>query len=135
MAAQGLGLSEIIMTKIKLTFGTQSFTAVLENTPTVKKLLAALPVESEVETWGEEIYFDVGVQAELEPNATDVVDPGTVCFWVQGNSLAIPFGRTPASRGDESRLVTKVNILGKLEGDAKQLKDVKAGDSVKIKKV
>ena len=118
--------------KIKLTFNSETFTAVLEDTPTAQKLLEALPCEAEVETWGEEIYFEVGVKSELEANATDVVDPGAVCFWVQGSSLAIPFGKTPASRGDECRLVTKVNILGKLEGDAKRLKNVKAGDGVKV---
>jgi hypothetical protein len=72
------------------------------------------------------------VEATLEPEARQVVEPGTVCFWVQGRSLAIPFGRTPASRGDECRLVTEVNILGRLEGDARALAAIKDGDRLEV---
>ncbi len=66
----------------------------------------------------------------LAKDARDVVDPGTVCYWVEGASLAIPFGRTPASRGDECRLVTRVNILGKVEGNPKALKSLRDGDKI-----
>jgi hypothetical protein len=51
---------------------------------------------------------------------------------VEGRSLAIPFGPTPVSRGDECRLVTKVNLLGKLEGDPRMLKSIRDGDRVRV---
>ena len=57
---------------------------------------------------------------------------GTVCFWVQGNSLALPFGPTPASHADECRLVTQVNILGMLEGEANQLAAIEDGDAIRV---
>ena len=60
----------------------------LEDTPTVRRLLEALPITARANTWGEEIYFDTGVDAELGPDARQVVDPGTVCFWVEGKALA-----------------------------------------------
>jgi hypothetical protein len=104
----------------------------LEDTPTAKSLLAALPAKSRASTWGEEVYFSLPVDAQLERDAREVVDPGTVCFWVQGSSLALPFGPTPASRGDECRLVTRVNVLGRIEGDPRALATVRDGDSIEV---
>jgi hypothetical protein len=74
----------------------------------------------------------VPVNAGLEPDAQQVVPPGTICFWVQGKSLAIPFGPTPVSQGNECRLVTKVNLLGKLEGDPRVLESVRDGDDIRV---
>jgi len=108
--------------------------AELQETPTVKKLLEALPCTSEANTWGEEVYFKVPIQSALEPNAAQVVDPGTVCFWVEGKSLAIPFGPTPVSKGNECRLVTKVNILGKVQGDPKAFRSVRDGNRIHVER-
>jgi hypothetical protein len=91
-----------------------------------------LPIDSTASTWGEEVYFATPVSAELETTAREVVDPGTVCFWVQGNSLALPYGRTPASREDECRLVTSVNILGEVEGDPRELEKIRDGDEIQV---
>ena len=107
-------------------------TADLRETPTVKQLLAALPCEASAETWGEEVYFELPVKAALEADAQQVVEPGTVCYWVQGSSLALPFGPTPVSKGEESRLVTRCNVLGKIDGDPRQLKKVKQGDAIRV---
>lgn len=106
--------------------------AELLDTPTSRALLAALPVESRANTWGDEVYFEVPVAAELEVDAREVVEPGTVCFWVQGASLALPFGPTPVSKGDECRLVTRVNVMGKIIGDAKTLKSVHSGTRIRV---
>jgi uncharacterized protein len=105
---------------------------VLNDTPNARKLLSALPCSSSAYTWGEEVYFSVPVTAELEPDAKQVVPPGTICFWVQGQSLAIPFGPTPVSQGNECRLVTKVNLLGKLEGDPRVLKSIRDGGDIRV---
>lgn len=99
-------------------------TADLQDTPTARQLLAVLPCEAGAHTWGEEVYFEVPLKAALESDARQVVDPGTVCFWVEGSSLALPFGPTPVSKGDECRLVTRCNVLGKIEGDPRRLKEV-----------
>jgi hypothetical protein len=109
-------------------------TAVLRDTPTAQKLLAALPVESRANTWGEEVYFGVPVKVKLEADARQVVEPGTVCFWVQGSSLALPYGPTPVSQGGECRLVTEVNVLGTFQGDARELKTVRDGDTVRVER-
>ena len=105
---------------------------VLNDTPTAMKLLDALPCSSKGNTWGEEVYFGVPVSTKLESYAQRVVPPGTICFWVQGQSVAIPFGPTPVSEGTECRLVTKVNVLGKLEGDPCMLKSIRDGDDIRV---
>lgn len=110
-------------------------TAHLRDTATTRELLAALPCEAGAQTWGEEVYFEVPITGRLESDAEQVVDPGTVCFWVQGASLALPFGPTPVSKGDECRLVTRCNVLGKIEGDPRRLRQVKQGARIRVERL
>lgn len=118
--------------KIRIGWGSQRITATLEETPTSAKLKAALPFESRANRWGKEIYFEIPVESSLEPDAKQVVDPGTVCFWVEGKSLALPYGPTPVSKGDECRLVARVNILGRLDSDPAILDTVKEGERIRV---
>ena len=118
--------------RIRIQWPDGEVTATLESTPTSEALRTVLPCSSHAHTWGEEVYFSVPVDAELEPDAMQVVPPGTVCLWVEGSSLAIPFGPTPISEGDECRLVTAVNILGQLDGDPKLLDSVNEGDPITV---
>lgn len=121
--------------RLRIRWPSGEVVARLDDTPTAAKLAAVLPCKSRANTWGKEVYFAVPVEGELEPNARQVVDPGTVCFWVQGNSLALPFGPTPVSRGEECRLVTAVNVLGQLEGDPQLLGRVRDGDEIWVERV
>ncbi len=117
---------------IRISWRSGQVTAILEETPTSAKVKGALPFESEASRWGKEVYFEVPFTARLEPNATEIVDPGTVCFWVEGKSLAIPYGPTPISKGNECRLITRVNILGHIQGDTAVLDSIKDGDRLRI---
>jgi len=118
--------------RIRISFPKGEIFARLQDTPTAKALIAALPFESSANIWGEEVYFSAPLSVKLEPGAREVVEPGTVCFWVQGSSLALPYGPTPVSRGDECRLVSRVNILGALEGDPRRLGDILDGDQIRV---
>lgn len=120
------------MTEIRIRWPSGELSARLEPTPTAQVLVAALPFDSSASTWGEEVYFGTPVSPRLESDARRVVDPGTVCFWVEGRSLALPFGPTPISKGSECRLVAKVNILGKIVGDARALAGVRDGDPIRV---
>ncbi len=120
------------MKQVRIATEAVELLAELRDTPTARALLKALPCESTARTWGDEVYFEVGVDTALEPDARQVVDPGTVCFWVEGRSLAIPFGPTPISQGDECRLVTRVNIVGRVLGDVTALRGVRDGDRIAV---
>ena len=95
-----------------LTAGRHTATITCRDTPTARAICAALPIQSEVRTWGQEIYFEAPVEVALETDARDVVEAGEIAFWVEGRCIAIGFGPTPASRGDEIRLAAAVNIWG-----------------------
>ncbi len=118
--------------RIRISWPSGEAFATLQDTDTARRLLAALPISSRASTWGEEVYFETEVEAVLDAEARQVVDPGEVCFWVEGRSLALPFGPTPVSQGDECRLVTEVNVLGALEGDARVLATVQGGDAIEV---
>ena len=118
--------------RIRISWPKGAVEATLEDTPTARALVAALPMEAKAQTWGEEVYFEIPVAAKLESNANQVVPPGTVCFWTEGSSLALPWGRTPVSEGDESRLVTRCNVLGRIDGEPRQLASVRSGDSITV---
>jgi hypothetical protein len=118
--------------RIRIRWKDQSIEAALDDTPTARSVVAALPCAAAANTWGEEVYFEVPVSAAPEPNAKQVVDPGTVCFWVQGSSIALPYGRTPVSRGDECRLVTACNVMGTIVGDPRRLAQIRDGDQVTV---
>jgi hypothetical protein len=122
------------MARLRISAGGTRFEVELLDTPTAKAVLAAAPFESSAQTWGAEVYFEAPVQARLEPDARQVVEPGTVCFWVEGSALALPFGPTPASIQSEPRLVTRCNVLGKVVGDSRQLAKIRAGERVKVEK-
>ncbi len=105
----------------------------LKDTPTARAVFAAAPFEGRAQTWGDEVYFTTPVKAKLEPDAQQVVAPGTVCFWTQGDALALPFGRTPISTDDRPKLANPCNVLGSL-ADFSSLKNIKAGDKVRVEK-
>jgi len=122
------------MQRIKMTIGTVVLEAELLSTPTAAALWKALPFTSKAQTWGEEVYFSTPVSVAREPDARDVVQPGELAFWIEGDSIAIGFGRTPISQGDEIRLAARTNIWGKALTDVRQLKKVKTGEPIKVER-
>ncbi|MEU9372339.1 cyclophilin-like fold protein [Streptomyces sp. NPDC048255] len=118
--------------QIRISWPAGQLTATLDETPTSKALAEALPISASANTWGEEVYFDTGVSVALEHDAQQVVEPGTVAFWTEGDALALPYGPTPISRGGESRLASPCNVLGSFDGDARLLSTVRDGDPVRV---
>lgn len=118
--------------RIRIAWPKGSLAATLDDTPTARALVAALPVNARAQTWGEEVYFEIPVKAARERGAKQVVPPGTVCFWVEGTALALPWGRTPISEGEEPKLVSPCNVLGRIDGDPRQLASVSSGDAITV---
>ena len=120
--------------KLRLEAGEVRIDIELAQTETAEALAAAAPFESVAQTWGEEVYFATPVSAKLEPGARQVVDPGTVCFWTQGDALALPFGRTPISTDERPKLANPCNVVGKLKGDPKVLGKIRSGQKIRVEK-
>ena len=108
--------------------------AELNDTQTAGAVWDALPIQGNGSTWGEEIYFRIPVDAELE-NGQEVVDLGDLGYWPPGQAFCLFFGLTPASRGDEIRPASEVTVIGKMTGDIDILKGVSSGSPVVIQAV
>lgn len=108
--------------------------AVLNNTKTADEIWDALPFRGKVHTWGAEIYFEIPLKMELQ-KGQDVVEVGGMGYWPPGNAFCIFFGPTPASRGDEIRAASPVDIFGKLLSEPDKLLGVKDGDSITVEQV
>ena len=120
------------MKKLILKIGPISLVAELANTPTAKEILNHVPFSSSVNTWGDEIYFDTPISVAKEANAKDIVEAGELAFWVEGSCIAIGFGPTPISQGNEIRLAAQTNIWGQSLTDVKLLSKAKDGDPVSV---
>ncbi|MES9520138.1 cyclophilin-like fold protein [Streptomyces capoamus] len=119
--------------QIRISWPAGNITATLDaGRPTARALAEALPLASTAHTWGQEVYFDTGVSVSRETDARQVVEPGTVAFWTDGDALALPYGPTPISRGEECRLASPCTILGSVEGDAGLLATVRDGDPIRV---
>jgi len=118
--------------KIKIVAGKLELEAWLNETKTATKVFEALPITSTVNTWGDEIYFTIPVDAGPE-DAKELVSLGDIGYWPPGKAMCIFFGKTPISKGDEIRPASPVNIMGKVEGDLKLLRKVKDGEEIIIR--
>ena len=120
------------MIKLILKIGPISLVAELLDTPTAKEILNHVPFTSSANTWGDEVYFDTPIVTSKEANARDIVVAGELAFWVEGSCIAVGFGPTPISQGDEISLAAKTNIWGQSLTDVRLLSKVKDGDPVSV---
>lgn len=120
------------MSRLRIEAGAVAFDIELADTPTARALAAAAPFEARAQTWGEEVYFSTPVSAKLEPGARQVVEPGTVCFWTEGDALALPWGRTPISTDEKPKLANPCSVLGRVCSDPGILAKVKAGTKIRV---
>lgn len=121
--------------RIRISVGELELSASLTDSATADAIWEALPLERSVNTWGNEFYFDIGVPAELEPDARDVVEVGTLAYWPPGQAFCIFFGPTPASQGDEVRAASAVNQIGELDDiPVAQLREISSGTPIRIER-
>lgn len=117
--------------KIKFITSKVTIEGQLNNSQTALKIYEKLPLETKVNTWGEEIYFKIPVRSSPE-NATLDVEVGDIAYWPQGSCLCIFFGRTPLSTSNKPRPASEVSIIGRVIGDTSILKNIKSGDKITL---
>jgi hypothetical protein len=122
------------MKKILIKVENIEIEAELNNSKTAEKIWELLPIEGRVNTWGDEVYFSIGSKIALEEDSSEIVSIGDLAYWPPGEAFCIFFGSTPASYGDEIRAASDVNIFGKIIGDARIFKEIRAGTKIWIEK-
>ena len=104
--------------RIRITVGEVALEAELNDTATAAKIGAALPIRTSFNTWGDEIYFSIPVDAELDDSAREVVEIGDLGYWPPGSAFCIFFGLTPVSEPGRIMPASAVNVIGRVAGDA-----------------
>lgn len=121
---------------ISIQAGKHQLLAEIFDTPTGRAIFEALPLESSVNTWGDEIYFHIPVRSGIEPGAEAEVKVGDLAYWPTMPAFCIFFGPTPASLSAEPRPASAVNVFGRLKSqDLKTLRMIRDGEKISIQKV
>jgi hypothetical protein len=111
----------------------QIWNAELYETTTARLIYNSMPFEGTVNTWGEEIYFDIGMELELEDEAKAEVEVGDITYWPMGKAFCIFFGQTPASKDQEPVAFSPVNVFGQVKDDTESLKKIQEGAKIKVR--
>jgi len=121
--------------RIRITVGGVQLEAELKGTKTAGEVYAALPVDAPINVWGEEFYFKLAGVKDYRETATNQVKVGDVAYWGAGQVLAIFFGRTPMSLGPDPVPADRVNVIGKIVGDATQFRRAMEASTIRVERV
>lgn len=120
------------MKKVLITCGRLEFEAKLFDTKTTQLIVKEIPLSGISNIWGDEIYFPISVVAELENDAREDVDIGTLAYWPPGKAFCIFFGPTPVSTSKKPRAYSPVNVIGEINGDLDKLRSISQGEPIKV---
>jgi len=120
--------------KIRILVDDLKVEAELNESETAGSVWETLPIEAKVNRWGEEIYFSIPVKSRLEKGSREIVSAGELGYWPPGPAFCIFFGPTPASRGNEIRAASAVNIIGKVLSDPTVFRKVQDGAKITLEK-
>ena len=116
--------------EIEIKVGNRKAKAVIFNSVTGNKIKDIIPFKGKVNTWGDEIYFTIPIEEELDETSKELVELGDLGYWPSGNAFCIFYGKTPISQNDEIRPASAVNIIGKIESDPFIFKGVVDGEEI-----
>ena len=133
-------------TNIKIKFANSSIEAEIDDSlspKTARAIIAALPIRSQANRWGDEIYFEILIKEKLgKEKMKQEMDIGDIAYWVEGHSLCLFFGRTPISVSSKPMAAVPVNIVGKIVGrvvdniidNVAALKELEDGEEIRIER-
>ena len=107
----------------------------LRETLTADIIYNELPLKSKVQKWGDEIYFETGLSIELESDAKSIVNIGEIAFWNSGSAIAIGYGKTPISKGNEIRLISPCNIWADSKFEKSCIENIKENETIILEKI
>lgn len=120
------------MRTLTIKAGDVSLRVRLRDNPTADAVWDALPIESRAQTWGDEVYFSTPLHCPRETEARAVVEAGEIAYWPDGDAIAIGFGPTPISHGDEIRLASPCNVWADAIDDVTEMRAVRAGSAITV---
>ncbi len=121
--------------RICISVGGVRLEAELKGTKTAGEVYAALPVQAPINIWGEEFYFKIAGVKDYRETATTQVKVGDIAYWGAGEVLAIFFGRTPMSMGADPVPADRVNVIGRIIGDASRLRGAMGASTIRVEGV
>ena len=120
------------MKKLILKFNSKLFEVNLRDTETARLISKSVPINSKIQMWGEEIFFNTNLQVALENDAKEVMQLGELAFWTEGSAIAIGYGKTPVSIDQEIRLIGPCNVWGDGNFKKSDFDDINPGDEISL---
>ena len=120
------------MKKLILKFNSKLFKINLRNTETSRLITNSIPINSKIQIWGEEIFFNTNLQIKLEDDAKEVMKLGELAFWTEGSAVAIGYGKTPVSMDQEIRLIRPCNVWADGNFKKSDFDNIKPGDEISL---
>lgn len=109
------------------------FHGILNDSLAATSIYEILPLKALINTWGEEIYFEIPLKIK-DNNLTKEVEIGDIAYWPQGHCLCIFFGKTPLSNSKKPVPASEVNLVGRITSDISELKKLQAKEEIIITK-
>ena len=117
---------------IVIHIGPVRLAAELDDTACAQAVAATLPIEAAPNEWGDEFYFEIPVALPPDGTSTTAVRAGDIGYWPPGRALALFYGPTPLSTGPDPVPASAVNVVGRIAGDASELRTAKGARKVRI---
>ena len=82
---------------------------------TIKAILRNLPINIDMNRWGDELYTDnTGIIVREKENVKTEVSELDFAYWPDGNALCLFLGPTPISTDGKILAYSPVNVVGKI---------------------